>query len=867
MAAFGALLWSGTNAGWLRGEIIVPGLPPGTRVIAVTTLNADGPGSLTDALMASGPRLIVFEVGGVIDLRSQSADRPYRILSIGNGNVVIAGETAPSPGIHLVGAPLEIRASNIVVRHISVYTGTQFPYYLSSDAIKINASPTQVARNLLFENNGFYWAIDETGETWTDPNGFQVGQISDVIFRKNIFAEALHSTLHPKGPHSNGFLISHGAQRVFFDRNLFASNFRRNPWITGDTTVVLQNNVIYNPGRHAAIFSGGASYGGVPVTGAETTAIGNVCIAGPNTQAWLTGDSDGQPKMFYADPAAVAPNTRLYLQDNVFLARGGDEIGRDWQVFLDETGTIITATAPMTWAPLPPAVPSNQVVNEVLGVAGPRPLDTVRPVTSRLLEAVRNGTSRIIASEADVGGYPSLVSASRPFNVTTLLPIPQGYLDGGEGSGAGGGTEGGDAGGGGTGGGTGGSTEPEAGSNLVGHWRLDNPFLGADTSGEANDLTTFGSPETAAENGADVGVFREADGDYLRGEPSDSLNVDGGSFTVSAWFKPMDAAPGTGDLHGIVAKSRYGRFGNATFQLYHENDVVRFTIGDRTPGPPPNTDPALTKADIVVSPTSIQSGEWSHAVAWYDSGADSISISVNGEEPVTVPATFTSGFANTDDNGYLLIGSLYGHALFDGMIDDVRMWKKILLPAERENLYTNSPHYVSGEGGTGGSSGGEGGGADTVILDDRADLFTGFASAKFRLYRGIGYGGTIRYFPAISGSRQTPQRDPVHGLWFFETLSPNTEYDFYATWPGRTGFTTDVPLILSRLGFSPVVTTVDQSLPPRADLVENGVAWQYIGRIRSSSDGMAMIQINALGTALDRESYTVMDAMMAKKVQ
>src|SRR5947209_8626417 len=64
-------------------------------VLRVTTLGAEGPGSLRSALEAEEPRLIVFEVGGVIDLGGHS-------LEVRHPFVTIAGQTAPDPGITLI---------------------------------------------------------------------------------------------------------------------------------------------------------------------------------------------------------------------------------------------------------------------------------------------------------------------------------------------------------------------------------------------------------------------------------------------------------------------------------------------------------------------------------------------------------------------------------------------------------------------------------------------------------------------------------------------------------------------------------------------------------------------------------------------
>src|SRR6185312_9822525 len=69
----------------------------GGQVIRVTTLAAKGPGSFLEALETKGPRVIVFEVGGVIDLHGEE-------IEIAEPYLTIAGQTAPAPGITLIRA-------------------------------------------------------------------------------------------------------------------------------------------------------------------------------------------------------------------------------------------------------------------------------------------------------------------------------------------------------------------------------------------------------------------------------------------------------------------------------------------------------------------------------------------------------------------------------------------------------------------------------------------------------------------------------------------------------------------------------------------------------------------------------------------
>ena len=89
----------------------------GGTIIHVTSLNSSGAGSLREAIDAKGPRVVVFDVSGYIDI---TLDGEIRIK---NPYLTIAGQTAPSPGISLKGNGLSIRTHDVLVQHIRIRVG------------------------------------------------------------------------------------------------------------------------------------------------------------------------------------------------------------------------------------------------------------------------------------------------------------------------------------------------------------------------------------------------------------------------------------------------------------------------------------------------------------------------------------------------------------------------------------------------------------------------------------------------------------------------------------------------------------------------------------------------------------------------
>jgi len=109
----------------------------GGRQLAVTNLADSGPGSLRDALEASGPRTVVFRVEGTISLRgSIHVKDPY---------LTVAGETAPGAGITVRNGALLVKASEVILRQIRLRPGDQVDQPNDVDALTINGASNPVS--------------------------------------------------------------------------------------------------------------------------------------------------------------------------------------------------------------------------------------------------------------------------------------------------------------------------------------------------------------------------------------------------------------------------------------------------------------------------------------------------------------------------------------------------------------------------------------------------------------------------------------------------------------------------------------------------------------------------------------------------
>ena len=296
----------------------------GGKVYHVTNLNDSGTGSLRWALSQTGPRTIVFDVSGYIDLKSNLA-----ITS----NTTIAGQTAPGCGITLRYYTIELtKCDNVIIRFIR---------FRRSQVKNVNdgadATWGRYRKNIILDHCSFSWSIDEVASFYDNRN-FTM-QWCNVT-------EALANPGHSKGAHSYGGIW--GGKEASFHHNFIAHVQNRAPRFNGaryewkgyDQTrypnaiqaeiVDFRNCVMYNWGN------GNGCYGGPG--GGYINMVNNYYKAGPGTksktrvtQVSVADNSNGgdTPHMGYA--------SRYYINGNYVTAASSPD-NYDWKGVIYDKG-------------------------------------------------------------------------------------------------------------------------------------------------------------------------------------------------------------------------------------------------------------------------------------------------------------------------------------------------------------------------------------------------------------------------------------------------------------------------------------------------------------------------------------------------
>jgi hypothetical protein len=212
----------------------------GGKVFVVTSLEDSGPGTLRDACEQGGARIIVFNVAGIIKLKTPLIIRaPY---------ITIAGQTAPGDGVCVAGESVWINTHDVVIRHMRFRRG-ETNVGRRDDAIGGNP-----VGNIMIDHVSASWGLDENMSMYRhmyDPgDGSKELKLPtvNITIQNSIFAEALDTYNHSFGS-------TLGGENCTFMRNLWANNTGRNPSIGWNGIFNFVNNVVFN-WKHRSIDGG-----------------------------------------------------------------------------------------------------------------------------------------------------------------------------------------------------------------------------------------------------------------------------------------------------------------------------------------------------------------------------------------------------------------------------------------------------------------------------------------------------------------------------------------------------------------------------------------------------------------------------------
>jgi pectate lyase len=391
----------------------------GGRVIAVTTLANDGPGSLREALLTPEPRIVVFRVAGTIELNTRITLMPEHSF------LTLAGQTAPGEGVQIKGLDVLVAgAHDLVIRYMRFRPGNTGPLDSSKHSLLLFGTKEAKAYNIVIDHCSLYWGPDETAGAWEF--------VENVTWQWNITEGLAHDTCPPTpaptptnpnpqpfpctNENSKSYLLGtssgNGAaqKNMTLHHNFMVNAAQRNPAIASDGPHHVVNNLIYN--WHD--FGTGIQNRG---TGAKVNLIGNVYVRGPvsSTSRYAVG-MDGTPN----------PDRYVYVSDNIGPFRP-DDTTDPWAIMGNGYDTSRYWLTPLPanfqratpWPDSPiPVVPTSpaRVIADVLADVG-----ATRPARDALDQRAvadfynRTGTIKRASRPADMV-YPLLANAAAPLD-------------------------------------------------------------------------------------------------------------------------------------------------------------------------------------------------------------------------------------------------------------------------------------------------------------------------------------------------------------------------------------------------------------------------------------------------------------------
>jgi hypothetical protein len=381
----------------------------GGKVYVVTNLDDSGPGTLRQACEAAGPRMVLFNVAGIIHLKKR--------LTILAPYLTIAGQTAPGDGVCVAGKSVLVDTHDVAIRYMRFRRG-ETNVFDRDDALGGNP-----IGNIIVDHCSTSWGFDENLSMYRhiySPKNGQPDQklpVVNITIQWCISSEALDTWNHAFG-------ATWGGRNTSFHHNLFASNTGRNPSIGMSYDFNFVNNVLFN-WRHRTVDGGDQL--------SLFNCINNYYRPGPKTP-------EGPIRYRILNPAGRTTKTdpkpqygKAYVTGN--FVEGNEKVTADnW------AGGVQFKAGGTEEAPeAPPEAQVRQLIQNVRSDK-PFPMASVRvqtatdafesvlarsganlprrdPVDTRIIEEVRSGKvtyqagDGIITDIRQVGGYPDYKGA------------------------------------------------------------------------------------------------------------------------------------------------------------------------------------------------------------------------------------------------------------------------------------------------------------------------------------------------------------------------------------------------------------------------------------------------------------------------
>lgn len=371
----------------------------GGKVVYVTNLNDNGPGSFREAVTSNiGPRTVLFAVSGLITLESRLVvSQPY---------ITIAGQSAPGKGVCFRWAPVGITGNDIIVQNLRLRLGIGVTY----DGMGLTG-----ANHSIVDHCSISWTIDEAFSSRSGKN---------ITLQNTLISEALNVAGHQNYPDgtAHGYAGSIGGDVGSFHHNLLAHCSGRNWSLAGGLDgngyyagkLDIFNTVVYNYGSRAT--DGGVNQGNF---------VNNYYKKGPATSidyilnAQLEGTGKGSQSYYYSGNIKANQNGTYDCNGtdnscgNKYSLSGGQVL--DWTVFVNKPFFPSYATITSASDAFKSVLSDVGCTQPVLDDHDKRVIDeTLKGTTT--YKGSRSGKLGLPDNENDVGSWESYPGYSRANN-------------------------------------------------------------------------------------------------------------------------------------------------------------------------------------------------------------------------------------------------------------------------------------------------------------------------------------------------------------------------------------------------------------------------------------------------------------------